>query len=331
MTVNALVRAASVLVVLVGSAGWSGAAEFDPVAAVDALQTIARNPPGFRPSHAKGICAVGRFEPTPDAAGFSKAAHFKAGVPALARLSVAGGNPQASDKGRTARGLAVALTLPDGAEHHLVMLSVPVFIVDDPANFVPFIEARLPDPATGKPDPERIKAFSAQHPETTRQAEYLAQAPVPASYATSPFFGINTFVFIDEAAQRRPARWVFEPVAGRAGLSAEQLGNGPDEFLADELRQRLGRGAVEWDVFLQIPTADDPLDDPTVAWPDSRERVRVARLSLTAADGPGEQGACQAMMFDPLLLPDGIEPSDDPVLLVRSAAYAESLTRRSQP
>jgi catalase len=33
--------------------------------------------------------------------------------------------------------------------------------------------------------------------------------------------------------------------------------------------------------------------------------------------------------FDPLILPTGIAPSDDPLLSARSAVYTESFTRRS--
>jgi catalase len=36
-------------------------------------------------------------------------------------------------------------------------------------------------------------------------------------------------------------------------------------------------------------------------------------------------------MFDPMVLPQGIQPSDDPMLRVRSAAYAVSLSRRLAP
>jgi catalase len=40
-------------------------------------------------------------------------------------------------------------------------------------------------------------------------------------------------------------------------------------------------------------------------------------------------GACRDVTFDPLILPDGIEPSDDPILSARSAAYAQSFRRRA--
>jgi catalase len=34
------------------------------------------------------------------------------------------------------------------------------------------------------------------------------------------------------------------------------------------------------------------------------------------------------LFFDPLVLPNGIAPSDDPLLSSRSAAYSQSFTRR---
>ena len=57
----------------------------------------------------------------------------------------------------------------------------------------------------------------------------------------------------------------------------------------------------------------------------------IAPTELHALTPAGETGACEAMMFDPLVLPEGIEPSDDPVLRVRSAAYAVSHSRRTAP
>lgn len=39
-------------------------------------------------------------------------------------------------------------------------------------------------------------------------------------------------------------------------------------------------------------------------------------------------GACDAMTFNPLVLPAGIKPSADPVLNARAAPYALSLGRR---
>jgi catalase len=333
MMVRLTMRCGLAGLVLIAALGQARAEELPPPEAfVDALVAVAGEHPGFRPTFAKGLCTEGTFTATPDAAELSTAEVFAGEpVPAVVRLSVGGGNPQASDKGRSLRGMAVRLQPPGGDELHLVMISAPVFLVRDPADLIPFLEARTPDPATGKPDQAKIDAFSQAHPETTAQAAYLKTAPVPASYAHAPFWAVNTFYFVNAAGGRQPARWVVEPVAGVVGLSEEQLATGPDEFLADEFRSRLERGPAEWDVHLQLPEACDPLEDATAVWPETRRTVNVGRLAVTEATPAGEAGSCDAMLFDPMVLPEGIEPSDDPVLQVRSAAYAVSYSRRTAP
>ena len=42
----------------------------------------------------------------------------------------------------------------------------------------------------------------------------------------------------------------------------------------------------------------------------------------------GAGGACDKITFNPLVLPKGMKPSADPVLLARPAPYAVSLGRR---
>jgi catalase len=84
-------------------------------------------------------------------------------------------------------------------------------------------------------------------------------------------------------------------------------------------------------VHLQLPAADDPLDDPTQAWPDDRPRVEVGRLEITAVAAEGAPGACDPLVFLPDNLAAGIEPlPGDRILPARSPAYAVSLARRTE-
>jgi catalase len=64
---------------------------------------------------------------------------------------------------------------------------------------------------------------------------------------------------------------------------------------------------------------------------DQAPRSLVARLELASVDAPGSQGPCDEVMFDPTSVAEGIETSDDPVLLIRPAAYAVSFSRRMEP
>jgi hypothetical protein len=74
-----------------------------------------------------------------------------------------------------------------------------------------------------------------------------------------------------------------------------------------------------------ILTIGEPGDshDPTQLWPSTREELKVGTLSISSV-APQEDAACNAVNFDPLVLSDGIQPTNDPVLLARSPAYAIS-------
>ena len=68
-------------------------------------------------------------------------------------------------------------------------------------------------------------------------------------------------------------------------------------------------------------------DPPTVTWPDERERVEVGRLVLDGPETERERGG-DILVFDPTRVTDGIEVSDDPILLFRPRAYSVSVERR---
>jgi catalase len=113
-------------------------------------------------------------------------------------------------------------------------------------------------------------------------------------------------------------------VAGRHGLTEEQLKTESDNFLIPELHHRVDRGTVEFEAWLQIAEPGDQTTDPTLQWPADRQQLLVGRLKLNKFDDQ----ACDKAMFNPLALPKGITASDDSTLAVRPAAYATSLTRR---
>ncbi len=315
---------------VLAAAAPARAAEATPEALVDALNAVFGKHKGLRASHAKGVCAAGRWIPTDAARTLSKSPLFAGDAPVVARFSLAGGNPKVSDKSRTPRGLALHVALPGGAEHEFVLLSAPVFQAKDPETFLGLLRARAPDPATGKPDPDKARAFMEAHPDTKVLPAYMATAPITASYATTPFWAIHTFWLTDKAGQRRPVRWSFEPEAGVVGLDERQLQAVGDDFLEAELRERVARMPAAWTVRLHLGTAEDPLDDPTRTWPDDRPVVEVARLVIDGVAPAGEKGACDPMMFRPDALAPGFEPSADPILAVRTPAYAISLARRTE-
>jgi catalase len=63
-------------------------------------------------------------------------------------------------------------------------------------------------------------------------------------------------------------------------------------------------------------------------WPDTREHIDVGTLTIDNIEDEAH-GRCRDINFDPLVLPWGIAPSDDPLLSARSAVYSQSFTRRA--
>lgn len=297
-----------------------------PTALVDALNGTFGAHPGKRASHAKGLCAAGDFTPSEGIADVADSPLFGAGpLPATIRLSVGGGNPAASDKSRTVRGLSLRLA-GGGETWDLLLLSEPVFFAATPASFVSFLQARVADPATGKPDPGKVAAHNAAHPDGQLQPALLAAHAAPASYASTAYHSNNAFVFIDRHQVRRTARLLLEPEAGTHYLSEEEERYLPDRFLEDELRARLQLRPAVFTLYAQLPASGDSLSDPSQKWTGAA-RVALGRLRVTAL---ADEGSCDGAVFMPLALPKAIASSDDPVLAARGAAYAVSLARRSR-
>lgn len=295
---------------------------------VSALEGTFGVTPGARRNHTKGTCAAGQFVGTRVAAAYSRSSLFSGRpVPVVARFSLAGGNPQAPDTAKTARGMALEFRLPGGKLQHMTMLNTPLFGAAQPQTFLDMIVAAKPDPATGKPDPDKLKAFQASHPDNRAQAEFLAANNPPPSFANSAFFGIHTFKFVSRGNKVTLVRWRFVPQDGEKWLSDEALKSSPPNFLEPRLIERTRRGPVRWDMIVTVGKPGDPEDNPTLAWPRERQDFKAGTLTISAAT-PEKGAACEKINFDPLVMADGIEPTNDPILMFRSPAYALSFAKR---
>jgi catalase len=78
-----------------------------------------------------------------------------------------------------------------------------------------------------------------------------------------------------------------------------------------------------------IGQSDDPTNDATLPWPEGRRQIDAGTITIDKASSE-DGGRCTAVNYDPLVLPYGIEPSDDPLLSARSATYARSFTLRAE-
>jgi catalase len=315
--------------VLGTQSGMAAETEVTPDQVVSAIEETFGVTPGQRRNHIKGTCATGEFIGNPKAAHvYSRSALFSGRpVPVVARFSLAGGNPKVPDVAKSARGMALEFSLPHGELQHMTMLNTPVFGAVQPRTFLDMMVAMKPDTATGKPDPEKMKAFKARHPDSVAQTDFLANNNPPVSFANSAYFGIHTFKFVNRAKKTTLVRWRFVPQDGEKRLSDAELKSMPPNFLEQTLIKRTKQGPLHWDMIIAIGEAGDSVDDPTLMWPANRKEIKVGRLTLSSAM-PQKGAQCEKINFDPLVMSDGIEPTNDPILLFRSPAYAASFVKR---
>ena len=297
---------------------------------VETMRALAGPHPGFRPVHAKGIMCAGTFRASAEARGVSRAAHLQGQpVPAVIRFANSSGDPEVHDGLPSVRSMAVKFDLPGGKHADILANTIEGFVARTPEEFLAFLQAQLPDPATGKPDPDAVPRFIASHPAAGGFIGRLQQRPVPASYGQSNYFAEHAFRFIAADGSSRFGRYRWVPEAGEAYLSPDDGGKRDANFLREELGARLKKGPAAFHLRLQLAGQNDPTDDVTALWPAERPLVELGRLEVTSIS-PTSAADERRLVFDPTNLTDGIELSGDPLPAARSAAYSISYEQRSK-
>ncbi|MBS0377150.1 MAG: catalase family peroxidase [Proteobacteria bacterium] len=301
-----------------------------PQEAVAALNKISGGPhAGLRANHAKGVMVTGHFEAAASASSVSKAVHFGAGtpIPVLVRFSDPTGIPNLPDADPNAspHGMAIRFTLPSHATTDIVAISASSFPVGKPEEFVQLLRA-IGDSGPGAKAPTAVDAFMAAHPAAAAWAH--TPRPAPESFATLAFYGVNAFKFTNAAGLTRYGRYQIIPLAGEHALAEAAAKGAAPNYLMDEIRTRVGTHPVKYRLQVQLAEAGDAVNDGSVAWPAARKVIELGTITLdgTVQDQVAEQ---KRILYNPLSLTDGIAPSEDPILLVRPAAYAVSYLQRA--
>jgi catalase len=308
--------------------GWLTPNELTPARFTDGFEQVDGAHPGFRRNHAKGVGVSGSFESNGNGVRLSKAAVFRPGrVPVIGRFSLGGGQPYGADTPDAVRGLGLQFSPADGELWRTAMINLPVFPFSTPAAFYEHLIALKPDPSTGKPDPANMKAFLARHPETGQALTVIKGQPVSSGFENSTFHALNAFRFINSAGDSIPVRWLLTPMQP---FEAASTAPAPQDknYLFDALIAQIHRQPLRWHLIVIVGQPGDPTHDATIAWPAGREQLDVGTLTLDRAESD-ETSAATDINFDPLVLPAGIAPSDDPLLSARSAVYSRSFTRRA--
>jgi catalase len=175
---------------------------------------------------------------------------------------------------------------------------------------------------------ERLGAWLGEHPEALPAIQHTLGRDPPASYAHVVYNGLHAFRWLNADGEARFVRFGWEPEAGEATISDEEARELGRDYLQEEIAERIAQAPVAFRLVVVLAEEGDPVDDPTAAWPDERERVQVGRLEVTGPEEERERGD-DVLVFDPTRVVDGVELSDDPILHFRPKAYSVSVERRS--
>jgi catalase len=299
-----------------------------PASIVDALKAVAGNPPKVRASFAKGHCVRGTYTPSERAADVTRSLSFTKPSQVLARFSVGGGNPKVPDTNNLVlRGFSFKLG-EDGNRSDILTESAPVHFARTLDQMLTFLKARIPG-ADGKPDAEKVKAFSEANPETLNQAKYIAARRLPGSFAGTTYWGVHAFPATNAKGETRFIKFKVVPVGGDITLGEDEAKAKSADFLHDDLERRIAAADISFNVMALLDRPGDPTLDATLRWPeeDSREEVRLGTIVITALEA---DESCDGSIFNPANLADGIGQPPDEIFAARRAAYTISMAKRRQ-
>ena len=296
---------------------------------MDVLDRYGGALPSFRRAHARGVGVRGHFTATPEVAALTTAEHMQGDrIETVLRLSNSSTSPHSGDR-KTVLGMGVRFELPSGGHSAWAALTIERAPFRVPDDFIGLTRATART-KRGGPNLVRVLAHAVTHLPSVPGLLAVLRQQTAQSFARSRFNGLHAYYLVDAEGRRRAFRYRWVPSEEPGTLTPEQDRAYPPQFLISELRQRLRKGPVSWQLVLQMAEPGDPTDDITKQWPEDRPQILAGMLVVDRLHE--DPVLVDDLMFDPTAVPPGIELSDDPVLHFRSEAYvASQKLRRSEP
>jgi catalase len=300
--------------------------------------------------HARGVTAYGVFEADgtvgdEPVAKYTRAKLFqeKGKQTELAvRFSTVAGGRDSSEMARDPRGFAVKFYTEDG-NWDLVGNNLGVFFIRDAIKFPDFIHSQKPDPVTFEANvAERAFDFFSQTPEALHMVSLVfSPRGLPASYRYMQGFGVNTYKWVNAEGETVLVKYHWLPKQGVKSFTATDAATiqaGTLGFHTKDLYDAIERGEYpQWDLHVQLMSDDehpeldfDPLDD-TKVWPEEvfpLRKVGTMTLNRMPEDFFAEN---EQIAFGTGVLVDGLDFSDDKMLVGRTFSYSDTQRYRVGP
>ena len=153
--------------------------------------------------------------------------------------------------------------------------------------------------------------------------------PVASGFGNSTFNSLNAFRFINSDGAVSWVRWSFVPIQPFKPIDSSNTAESDKNYLFDGLIKDIHEHPLQWHLLITVAQSGDPTDDATLPWPPERRQIDAGVLTIEHIDSDDISPA-RDINFDPLVLPNGMATSDDPLLSARSAVYSQSLLLRRE-
>ena len=300
--------------------------------------------------HARGTTAFGYFEADgtvgdEPVSSYTRANLFqeKGKQTELAiRFSTVAGGRDSSEATRDPRGFAVKFYTEDG-NWDLVGNNLGVFFIRDAIKFPDFIHSQKPDPMTFERQlANRVFDFASQTPESLHMFNLvLSPRGVPASYRTQQGFGVNTYKWVNEQGETKLVKYHWLPKQGVKSWTEADAAVKQGQLLGchtKDLYDAIDNGDYpEWELHVQLmddhdhPELDwDPLDD-TKVWPENDFPLHKVGKMVLNRKPENFFAESEQIAFGTGVLVDGLDFSDDKMLVGRTFSYSDTQRHRIGP
>ncbi len=300
--------------------------------------------------HARGATAFGYFEADGTVgdepiSSYTRAKLFQEKgkrTDVALRFSTVAGGRDSSELVRDPRGFAVKFYTEDG-NWDLVGNNLAVFFIKDALKFPDFIHSQKPDPVTFERQvANRVFDFWHLSPEALHMITILfSPRGIPATYRHQQGFGVNTYKWVNAEGETQLVKYHWLPKQGVKSLTtadATELQKGEIGYHTQDLYDAIDRGEYpQWDLYVQLmddhehPELDfDPLDD-TKTWPENDFPLRKVGTMTLNRKPENFFLESEQIAFGTGVLVDGLDFSDDKMLVGRTFSYSDTQRYRVGP
>ncbi len=204
------------------------------------------------------------------------------------------------------------------------------------------IHSLKPDPVTFRQEPNRIFDFMSLTPESMHMLTWLfSPRGIPKSYRHMDGFGVNTYKLINARGEGVLCKFHWKTQQGIESLTQAQASEIQAHDLGShskDLFEAIERGDYpRWELCVQIMGDDehpelewDPLDN-TKIWPEDEFPLRPVGMMTLNRNVQNFFAENEQAAFGTGVLVDGIDFSDDKMLVGRTFSYSDTQRYRVGP